>query len=31
MDGFETFEKNGGRLETRTGFVTYEVGWLADA
>jgi len=31
MDAFRTFEKNGGRLETRTGFVTHEVGWLAGA
>jgi len=31
MDVFRTFEKNGGRLETRAGFVTHEVGWLAGA
>jgi len=29
MDVFRTFEKNGGRLEARAGFVTHEVGWLA--
>jgi len=31
MDVFQTFEKNGGRLETRTGFVTHDVEWLAGA
>jgi len=31
MGVFRTFEKNGGRLETRTGFVSHEVEWLAGA
>jgi len=28
MDTFRTFEKNGGRLEERTGFVTHEIDWF---
>ena len=28
MDTHETFEKNGGRLETRTAFATCDTGWL---
>jgi len=31
MGVFRTFEKNGGRLETRTRFVTREEGWLSGA
>jgi len=31
MDAFRTFEKNGGRLETRTGFVAHDAGWLSGA
>jgi len=31
MDVFRTLEKNGGRLETRAGFVTHEAEWLAGA
>jgi predicted transposase YbfD/YdcC len=30
MDMFETCEKNGGRIEKRTGFVTYDIDWLSD-
>ncbi|MCL2186196.1 MAG: hypothetical protein FWB86_10140 [Treponema sp.] len=28
MDTFRTFEKNGGRLEERTGFVTHDIDWF---
>jgi predicted transposase YbfD/YdcC len=28
MDTFTTREKNGGRIEVRTGFVTHDIGWL---
>jgi predicted transposase YbfD/YdcC len=30
MDVFETIEKNGGRIEKRTGFVTDDIDWLSD-
>jgi predicted transposase YbfD/YdcC len=28
MDTFETLDKNGGRIERRTGFVTHDIDWL---
>ena len=28
MGSFRTFEKNGGRLEERTGFATHDIGWF---
>jgi len=30
MDTFKTTEKNGGRIEIRSGFVTHDIDWFAD-